>query len=139
MVGGTISEKSQADVVSAPCSSAQTGSNRRGQATTDQPIGSKQTARRIVQVHGAAAPAATAIALAVQLGHQGIWRHALGQRMAMAPVCAGDPVGLAQMRTNPNARGLLADVEVQKTRRLAFSAGHLGSELEPTQQQHLLI
>ena len=90
-------------------------------------------------MHGAAAPAATAIALAIQLSHQGIGRHTLGQRMAMATVCAGDPVGLAQMRTNPDARGLLADVEVQKTRRLAFSAGDLGSELEPTQQQHLFV
>ena len=90
-------------------------------------------------MHGAAAPAATAVTLAVQLGHQGVGRHALGQRMAVAAMGTGNPVGLAQMGAYTYPRCLLANIQMQEARGFALAAGDLRGKFEAAQQQHLLV
>ncbi len=139
VVGGTIAEEGHTDVVGAAGTCADAGSHRRRQPSPDQAVGAKQPAGRVVQMHGATTATAAPIPLAIQLGHQGVGRHALGQRMAMATVGAGDPVGLAQVRAHAHPGCLLADVQMQETGRLALAAGHLRREFESAQQQHLLV
>ena len=139
VVGRAIAEKSHPDIVGSACPRAQACADGGRQSTAYQTIGAKQTTGWVVQVHGAAAAPATAVAFAIQLGHQGVRRHALGQGMAMAAVGAGDPVGLAQMGAYPDTRRFLADVQVQEARGLALAAGDLRGQLETAQQQHLRV
>ena len=64
--------------------------------------------------------------------------HALGQRMAVAAMGRGDPVGRPQMRADADRGRLLADVEMQEAGRLALAAGDLRDALESPEQHHLL-
>ena len=84
-------------------------------------------------------PPERAVALAEQLRHQRLGRHALGERMAVAAMRAGDPVGPAQMRADADRRRFLADIEMQEAGRLAAAAGGLRHLLEAAEQHHLLV
>ena len=85
-------------------------------AGSDDTVGAEQPDRAIVEMHGAAAAAANAVGLAEQLGHHAPRDRPLGQRVAVAAMGGGDPVGRAQMRADADAGRLLADVEMQEAR-----------------------
>ena len=110
--------------------------DRRGDAAADEAVRAEQADRGVVEMHRAAAAAAAAVVLAVKLGHQHARVHALGQRMAVAAMGRGDPVGRPQVGADARRGRLLADVEMQEAGRLALAAGDLRRELELPQQHH---
>ena len=139
MVGGAVAEEGDADVVAAlRCARAHADADRVPDAGADDAVGAEQPDRAVVEMHRAAAPAADAVGLAEELGHHPPRIGALGERMAVAAMRRGHPVGPAQVRADADAGRLLADVEMQEARRLALAAGDLRHALEPPQQHHPL-
>ena len=134
-----VAEERHADVVGATRAGAHAGSDGVADAGRHDPVGSEEAARAVVKVHGAAAAAAAAVALAVEFGHQNVGRHALGERMAVAAMRGGDPIGRSQQRTQTDRRSLLADVEMQEARRFALPAGDLRYLFELAQQHHAFV
>ena len=139
MAGGAVAEERHGHAIGAhvPCRDGRTHGLRR--ARRHNAIGAEQADRALVQMHGAAAAAAAAAGLAIQLGHQDIGLHALGQRMPVTAMGRGDPICFAQMRADADGSGLLADIQMQEAWRLAAAAGDLGRQLEFAQQRHLFI
>ena len=107
-------------------------------AGADDAVGAEQADGAVVEMHRAAAAAADAVGLAEELGHHTAGIGALGQRVAVAAMGRGHPVGRAQMRADADAGRLLADVEMQEARRLALAAGDLRHAFEAAQQHHPL-
>ena len=99
-------------------------------AGADDAVGAEQADRAVVEMHRAAAAAATAVALAEELGHQDARVHALGERVAMAAMGRRHPVQRREVGADADRRRLLADVEMQEARGLALAAGDLGDALE---------
>ena len=139
MVDRAVAEKGDGHVVLAARARADAGTDRVADPGGDDAVGPEQPDAAVVEVHGAAAPAATSVALAEELGHQRARRDALGERMAVPAMRGGDPVGWPQMRADADCGRLLADVEMQEARRLALAAGDLRRAFEAPQQHHLLI
>ena len=139
MVDGAIAEKGDADAIRAVHAGADAGADRMADAGGDDAVGAEEADRAVVEMHRAAASAAAAVALAEQLGHQDVGIHALGERMAMAAMGRGDPVGRPQMRADADGGRLLADIKVQEAGRLALAAGDLRDAFEAPQQHHPLI
>ena len=86
--------------------------DRRGNAAADEAVGAEQPDRRVVEVHGAAASAAAAVVLSVELRHQHPRIHAFREGMAVAAVGRGDPVGAdadARRRPSPSPPGRYRD------------------------------
>ncbi len=139
MIDGAVAEEGDRDAIGAAIARAERCSDSGWRPCADEAVGAEQSDRAVVDVHGAAAPAGGAVAPPVQLGHQRVRRDALGQRMAVPAMGAGDPVGRPQMRADADRARLLADIEMQEARRLACPAGDLRRQLKPAQQHHLLI
>ena len=139
MVAGAVAEEGDADVVAALGACAHADADRMADAGGDDAVGAEQADRAVIEMHRAAAAAAAAVALAEQLGHQDVGIHALGERVAVAAMGRGDPVGRPQMRAGADGGRLLADVEMQEAGRLALAAGDLRHALEAPEQQHLLV
>ena len=139
MVGGAVAEEGDADVVAAPRAGRHAGADGVADAGGDDAVGAEQADRAVIEMHGAAAAAAAAVALAEQLRHQDVGIHALGERVAMAAMGRGDPVGGREMRADADGGRFLANIEMQESGRLALAAGGLRHALEPAQQHHLLV
>jgi hypothetical protein len=84
------------------------------QAAADDGIAAIEFGRGIEQVHRPAAPAGTALGLAVHLGHDGGHRHAAHQRLAVFAVGRDDPVAIGQDRDDPGGDRLLPVIEMQE-------------------------
>ena len=67
---GAVAEEGDADVVAALRARAHADADRMADAGGDDAVGAEQADRAVVEMHGAAAPAAAAVALAEQLRHQ---------------------------------------------------------------------
>ena len=137
MVAAAIAKKGDADVVAALLARRHTGAGGVADAGGDDAVGAEQANRAIIEMHRAAAAAADAVDLAEQLGHDALGIATLGERVAMATVGGGDPVGSPQMGADADPGCLLADIEVQKPRRFALPAGDLRDAFEAPQQHHL--
>ena len=88
----------------------------------------------------AAAPAATAARLlGIEFRHERAGRHAFGQRVAVPPMGAGDPVLMSQVGANPHGRRLLPHVKVDETGHFPFFVKNPGGLLEMTEQEHFLV
>jgi hypothetical protein len=139
MVDGAVAEERDRHAVGAAIPGADRCAHRGRDAGADQAVGAEQAGRAVVEMHRAAAPAAAAVALAVELGHQRARRHALGERVAVTAMRRGDPVAGPQMGADADRSRLLADIEVEEAGRLALAAGDLRRKLEAAQQHHLAI
>ena len=137
VVRGAIAEKGHADIVAAKLAGAKADARGMSDARADDAIGPEQTDRTVIEMHRAAAAAADAVGTTEQFGHHPSRIGALGQRMAVAAMGRGHPVGRAQMRANAHARRLLSDIQMQETRRFALATGGLRDKLELAQQRHL--
>src|SRR5262249_33089398 len=123
--GCTVTEEGDADVVAALGARAHAHADRVTDAGRHDAVRAEQADRTVVQMHGPAATAAAAVALAEQLGHQDLRIHSLRQRMAVPAMRRGDPVGRSQMRADADRGRFLADVEVQEAGRLTLTASDL--------------
>ncbi len=139
VVHGAIAEEGDADVIATTHARADPGADRVADAGGNDAIGAEQADRAVVEMHGAAATAATTVPLAEKLGHQNLRVHALGERMPMAAMGRRDPVGGAQVGADADGRRFLADIEMEETGGLALPAGRLGQLFKPAQQHHRLI
>ena len=70
MVDRAVAEEGDGDVVRAARAGADAGADRMADAGGDDAVGAEQADASVVEMHGAAASAAAAVALAEQLGHQ---------------------------------------------------------------------
>ena len=138
VVGGAVAEEGDADIVAAAAPGGEADADGVADAGADDAVGAEQADAAVIEVHGAAAAAADAVGLAEELGHDPAGIGALGQRVAVAAVGGGDPVGRAEVGADADAGGLLADIEVEKAGRLAAAAGGLGDGLEAAEEHHLL-
>ena len=109
VVGGAVAEEGDADVVGPALPGAHADADGMADAGSDDAVGAEQPDRAVVEMHGAAAAAADAVRLAEQLGHDAAGIGALGERMAVAAMRRGHPVGRPQMRADADARRFLAD------------------------------
>ena len=135
----TVAEERCCYALGAAGASAESGTHGVRNAAADDTVGAKDTVRPVVNMHAAAATAATARGLGVELGHERGWRQPFGQRVTVAAVRAGDPIIALQVRTHADRHSLLANVEVNKARHLAGLVTGLRGKFELTQLQHLLI
>ena len=139
MVDRAVAEKGDADIVAAAHARADAGADGVADTGRDDAVGAEQADPAVVEMHRAAAAAATAVALAVELGHEDLRIHALGERMAVAAMGRCDPVARPQVGAYADGGRFLADIEMEETGGLALAAGGLGQLLEPAQQHHFLI
>jgi len=66
-------------------------------AGADDAVGAVDAVLGIVKMHASAASGAAAGGLGKEFGHEGARGHALGQRVTVAAVGAGDPIGILQV------------------------------------------
>jgi hypothetical protein len=84
------------------------------QAAAHDGIAAVELRRGIEQVHRPAAPAGTALRLAVHLGHDGGHRDTAHQRLAVFAIGCDDPVAIGQDRDDPGRDRLLPVIEMQE-------------------------
>ena len=138
VVGGTVTEEGNADIVAPLLASADADADGVANAGRDDAVGAEQTDGAIVEMHGAAAAAANAVGLAEQLRHHTAGIGALGKRVAVAAMRRRDPIGAAQMRADADAGRFFADVEVQEARGFTLAAGDLRDAFKTPQEHHVL-
>ena len=139
VIDRAITEEGYPDIVGALHLLAHPDARGMADAGRDNPVGAEQADRAVVEMHRPTAPAAAAVGLAEEFGHQQVRVHPLGQRMAVTTVGRGDPVARPQQRTGADRDRFLADVEMQEAGRLALTAGNLGRGFEPAQQHHAAV
>ncbi len=139
VIDRAVAEERHGDLVGSAGPRAQAQSDRRRQSAAHEAVGAEQSDGQFVKMHAAAAPAAAAAGLAIELGQHLLGRHALGQRVAVAAVRAGNPIVGSQMRANPDRRGFLADVEVNESRHFSLAIHVLRGQLEAANEHHLLV
>ena len=138
VVRRAVAEEGDADIVGAFLTRAHADTDGMADAGADDAVGPEEADGPVIEVHGAAAPAADAIGPAEKLGHDATGVRTLGQGMAVTTMGGRDPVGPPQMRTDADRRRLLSDVKVQEAGCLALAAGDLGRRLELAQEHHAL-
>jgi len=111
---GAFAEETHSDPVLAAHSVGQRQTTRQRKPTTHDRVATIEILPRIEQVHRAAAPARTALGLAIHLGHDGGHRHAPHQRMTMFTVSGHHPVLWPQNRDDPGGNRLFTIVEMQE-------------------------
>ena len=139
MARRAIAEEGDADIPGAAVLGADRHPQRMRRPRGDHAVGAEQADRAVIEMHRAAPPADDAAALAVELGHQRLGVHSLGEGMAVAAMGGGDPVGGREMGADAGRHRFLADIEMQEARRFAGAAGDLCGLLEAAEQHHLLV
>ena len=133
-VAAAVTEERGDHRVLAAVGAGERGAHGDRDAGPDDAVGAQHAARQVVDVHAAAAAAAVAGGLAVQLGEHRSELGALGDRVPVPAVRGGDLVVVAQDRHHPGGDGLLADVQVQEAghgARLGELAGGLLEQPDP--------
>ena len=90
-------------------------------------------------MHRAALAAAQALLAAEDLVHHRPGVAALGDAVAVAAMGAGDAVDVGQVHAEPDARGLLAGVEMDEARDVAGRELVVHALLELADRAHLVI
>jgi hypothetical protein len=98
----------------------------------------KETEVRIEEVHRAAFATRTSGGLAIKLGHDGVRRHALGDRLAVLAVTRQYIVIRTQRRDRAHADSFLADIQVTEAADLPQAVRFGAFLFEATDQNHLM-
>ena len=139
LVGGPVAEEGDDDTAVAVELRAESSACRDRKAAADDPVRAENALGEIRDVHRPAHALADAGSFAPDLGHHRPRITALGEEVAVAPVRARDAVPVAQVRTNADRDGLLADVQVDGARQLALRRVRAETLLRAADQQHLLV
>ena len=130
MIDGAVTEEGDRDVVLAAHAGADAGTDGVTDSGRHDAVGPEQSDAPVVEMHGAAAPAATSVPPAEELGHQRARRDTLGQSVAVPAMRGGDPVAGAEMRAYADCGRLLPDVKMQESGRFPLAAGDLRGAFE---------
>ena len=112
------------------------GAERGGDRTADDPVAADQSMLEVDHVHRAGAPAAHAGGAAEHLGDQRLGVGALGQRVAVTAIRAGDPVVVVERHADADGDGLLAGVEMGRPVDLTAEKQAVHGSLELPDQEH---
>ena len=135
---GALAEEAGRDDVLAAHVVGERKPDRERQPAADDGIAAVEIGGAVEQMHGAAAPAAASLLLAVHLGERRRHRHAAHQRMAMLAVGRDDPVALLEHRDDADGDRLLAVIEMQEASDLLLGVELGAFVLEPANADHLL-
>ena len=124
LVGAAVAGEGDRDLVGVPDLGGQADAADQRRAAADDAVGAEHPFRQVGDVHRAALAVAEAVALAVDLGHHALDVAALGDRVAVAAMRAGDVVVGAEVGADAGRDRLLARVEMHEARDLA--GGELG-------------
>ena len=136
---GSVPEEGHRNAAAAAHFFRQRRAHRGRNAGPDQPVGPQQAGLGVIQVHAAATAAVASRRSAGQLGQRLLGRQALGQRMAVAAMGAGDGILPPQVGAHPDGRGFLAHVEVNEAGNLPGPVEALHPQFEPSDQHHPFI
>src|SRR3972149_4958531 len=81
-------------------------------------VRAEEAALDVVEVHRAAVAVAAALDLAVELGHELVRVHSLGERVGVRAVRRGDHVALLERTADPDGDGLLPNGDGEGAREL---------------------
>ena len=138
MIDGAVTEEGDRDVVLAARAGADAGTDGMADPGGDDAVRPEQADASVVEMHGAAAPAAASVALDRRARPSALRGDTpLAKRVAVPAMRGRDPVGRPEMRAYADSGRLLADVEMQEAGRLALAAGDLRGAFETPQEHHL--
>ena len=136
LVDCAVAEEAHRDPPVAAVLAGKGETRRDGQLAADDGVAAHEIRLRVEKVHRAALSPAAARGLAVQLGHNHVRVHALGQRVTVVAVVAHHVVRLIERGHGAGGDGLLADVQVQESPYLALCVQSSARLLESANKQH---
>ena len=139
LVATAITAEGDGDLAIAAGLAGDGGADRDRRSATDDGVGPEHALRHVGDVHRAALALAEAVTAAVDLEHHARHIAALGDAVAMAPMGARDPVGIAQVLADADRDGFLAGIKVREPRDLAGLDLDVQSLLELADGLHLPV
>lgn len=139
LVGAAVADEGDRDLSGAAVLGRQRRADGEGHAARGDAVGAEQAGPDVGDVHRAALAAAQAVAAAEDLQHHAGEVAALGDRVAVAAVRAGDEVVGAQVRADADGDRLLARVEVHGARYVAGRVLGVQALLELPDGAHLPV
>ena len=136
LVDAAVAEEGHGHLARAAVGGRERRAGRDAAARGDDAVRAEHAEREVRDVHRAAAAAAHAGGLPVELGHQPVEADALGDRVAVPAVGRRDVVVATQRGADTGGDGLLADVDVDEAGQLAGEEELLHALLEQADPHH---
>ena len=130
LVGRAVAKKRHCDAAGAELLGRQRRAAHQRRSAADDAVGTHHALAQIGDMHGTALAAAKTRLLAINLGHHGIDVTALGDRVAMAAVIAGDLVALVEMHAEAGRAGFFPGIKMHEAGNIAGGEFHVQPLLE---------
>ena len=139
LVRRAIAEERDGDLLRATEFGGEPGTGGERNTRADNAVGTQNPCRFISDVHGAALAFAVACRASEQLRHHPVALATLRDEMSVAAVCAGNVIGIFEVRANADGCGFFTDIEVQEAGKLPALIQRPGGFFKLTDFYHLTI
>jgi hypothetical protein len=133
---GAVAEEGHHDTPVAPEAAGQAGAGGDGEPTGHDAVGTKDPDPGVGQVHGSSSAPACPAVLGHELGEGALHIEALGQYVAVAPVCRGDEIVRTERPRGADGGRFLPDGEVHEAGDEPVAVQLRHPFLEPPDAQH---